>query len=277
MTCQQDGCTRKAELACTVGERRQVLCIEHQARYRQAMSCGGRTITVHHGVDLEEWIPPRPIRMAPVDDVPDLGLPLSNYAPPELVVELLPAAAMYSLATALEQLDLSHTPPPPPPTPPTTLRVVMPASRPLCLWLECDRLSQQGSCCMMHNDRLRKLYGSAARLTEIQINAAPKAWDKRMEERAEASRAQLVQVGKAKAAAVVKARPVAPAALVGEVPTVKAAPVKLVAPVEHVAISPPVTDASNVALALVLLEAVEDLILDRKIRALLAAARAVLT
>ena len=147
----------------------------------------------------------------------------------------------------------------------------MPVSRPLCLWLECDRPSQQGSCCMMHNDRLRKLYGSAARLTQAQIDAAPTAWDKRMEERAEASRAQLAQAGKAKAASIVRARPVASAPLVGEVPTVKAAPV------ERVASSPPVTDAPNVALALVLLEAVEDLILDRKIRALLAACRAVLS
>lgn len=264
MTCQQPECTRRAELACVVGEVRKVLCIEHQARYRQAMSCGGRTITVHHGVDLEEWTPPRPIRMAPVEDVP------------ELVVELLPAAAMYSLSTALEQLDLSHTPPPPPPTPPTTLRVVMPVSRPLCLWPECESESKQGSCCMMHNDRLRKLYGSAARLTQAQIDAAPKAWDKRMEERAEASRAQLSQAGKAKAAAIVKARPVAAVPPVSKAPTVKAAPVD-VAPVEHVASSPPVTDAPNVALALVLLDAAADLILDRKIRALLAACRAVLT
>ena len=75
---------------------------------------------------------------------------------------------------------------------------------------------------MKHNDRLRNLYGSAARLTEDQINAAPKAWDKRMEERAEASRAQLSQAYKAKAASIVKARPVAPAPLVREVPTVKA-------------------------------------------------------
>ena len=124
---------------------------------------------------------------------------------------------------------------------------------------------------MMHNDRLRKLYGSAARLTEEQINAAPKAWDKRMEERAEASRAQLAQAGKAKAASIVKARPVAPAPLVNEVPTVKAEPV------ERVASSPPVTDAPNVALALVLLDAAADLILDRKLRALLDAARAVLS
>ena len=119
---------------------------------------------------------------------------------------------------------------------------------------------------MMHNDRLRKLYGSAARLTEDQINAAPAAWDKRMEERAEASRAQLAQVGKAKAAAGVKARPVAPAPPLEKVPTVKA-----------VASSPPVTDAPNVALALVLLDAASDLILDRKLRALLDAARAVLS
>ena len=247
-----------------VGEVRKVLCIEHQARYRQAQSCGGRTITIHHGVDLEEWTPPRPIRMAPVEDLPDLGLPLSSYVPPAPPVEQLPAV-LTAAAT------YTYTPPPPPPTPPTTLRVVMPVSRPLCLWLECDRPSQQGSCCMMHNDRLRKLYGSAARLTQAQIDAAPTAWDKRMEERAEASRAQLVQAGKAKAASIVRARPVASAPLVGEVPTVKAAPV------ERVASSPPVTDAPNVALALVLLEAVEDLILDRKIRALLAACRAVLT
>ena len=129
---------------------------------------------------------------------------------------------------------------------------------------------------MMHNDRLRKLYGSAAHLTEVQINAAPTAWEERMERRAAAARTQLAPVSKARAAAMVKARPVAPAPLVDVVPTVKAAPVD-VAPVKHVAISPPVTDAPNVALALVLLKAVEDLILDRKIRALLAAARAVLT
>lgn len=260
MICQSQGCTRKGDLACVVGDVRKVLCIEHQARFRQAMSCGGRTITIHHGVDLEDWTSPRPIRMAPVEDVPDLGLP---HGQPD-------AAPTYSLAHVLQQLDLTHTPPPAPPVPPPTLQVIMPVSRPLCLWSDCDRPSQQGSCCMMHNDRLRKLYGSAARLTEDQINDAPKAWDKRMEERAEASRAQLAQVGKAKAAAGVKARPVAPAPLVGEVPTAKAAPVNLVANL------PPVTDAPNVALALVLLDAASELILDRKLRALLDAARAVL-
>lgn len=222
MTCQQPECTRRGELACVVGEIRKVLCIEHQARFRQAMSCGGRKIVVHHGVDLEEWTPPRPIRMTPVEDVPDLGFPLSSYVPPELVVELLPAAAMYSLSTALEQLDLSHTPPPPPPTPPTTLRVVMPVSRPLCLWPECESESKQGSCCMMHNDRLRKLYGSAARLTQAQIDAAPTAWEERMERRAAAARAQLAPVSKARVAAIVKARPVAAVPLVAEVSTVKA-------------------------------------------------------
>ena len=217
MTCQQEGCTRKGELACMVGEIRKVLCIEHQARYRQAQSCGGRTITIHHGVDLEDWSPPTVRRVMPAEDVPDLGLPLSSYVPPAPPVEQLPAV-LTAAAT------YTYTPPPPPPTPPSSLRVIMPATRPLCLWSDCDRPSQQGSCCMMHNDRLRKLYGSAARLTEDQIHAAPKAWDKRMEERAEASRAQLSQAGKAKAkaAAIVKARPVAPAPLVGEVPTVKA-------------------------------------------------------
>ena len=264
MTCQQDGCTRKGELACMVGEVRKVLCIEHQARYRQAMSCGGRTITIHHGVDLEDWSRPTVRRATPAQDVPDLGLPLSSYVPPAPPVEQLPAV-LTAAAT------YTYTPPPPPPTPPSSLRVIMPATRPPCLWSDCDRPSQQGSCCMMHNDRLRKLYGSAARLTEDQITAAPTAWDKRMEERAEASRVQLSQAGKAKAAAVVKARPLAPAPLVGEVPTVKAAPV------ERVASSPPVTDAPNVALALVLLDAAADLILDRKLRALLDAARAVLS
>ena len=244
-----------------VGEVRKVLCIEHQARYRQAMSCGGRKIVIHHGVDLEEWTPPRPIRMPPVEDVPNLGFPHGQPTP----------NPTYSLSHVLQQLDLTHTPPPAPPVPPPTLQVIMPVSRPLCLWSDCDRPNQQGVCCMMHNDRLRKLYGSAARLTEEQIEAAPKAWDKRMEERAEASRAQLAQAGKAKAASIVKARPVAPAPLVNEVPTVKAAPVKLVAS------SPPATDAPNVALALVLLDAASDLILDRKLRALLDAARAVLS
>ena len=255
MTCQQEGCTRKAELACVVGEVRKVLCIEHQARYRQAMSCGGRKIVIHHGVDLEDWTTPRPIRMAPVEDVPNLGFPHGQPTP----------NPTYSLSHVLQQLDLTHTPPPAPPVPPPTLQVIMSASRPLCLWSDCDRPNQQGVCCMMHNDRLRKLYGSAARLTEEQITAAPKAWDKRMEERSEAARAQLAQAGKA------KARPVAPAPFANEVPTVKAAPVKLVAS------SPPVTDAPNVALALVLLDAAADLILDRKLRALLDAARAVLS
>lgn len=245
-----------------VGEIHKVLCIEHQARYRQAMSCGGRTIIVHHGVDLEEWTPGRSIRMAPVEDVPDLGFP---HGQPD-------TAPTFSLAHVLQQLDLVHTPPPAPPTPPTTLRVIMPVSRPLCLWPECESESKQGVGCMMHNDRLRKLYGSAARLTEDQINAAPKAWDKRMEERAAAARAQLAPVSKARAAAIVKARPVVPAPLVGELPTVKAAPVELVA-----VTAPPAPDALDVRLALVLIDAASDLILDRKIRALLAAARAVLT
>lgn len=134
---------------------------------------------------------------------------------------------------------------------------------------------------MMHNDRLRKVYGSAARLTQAQIDAAPTAWEKRMERRAETARAQLALVGRSQVSAIVKARPVAPAPLVGEVVTVKAAPVD-VAPVEHVASSP---DALNVRLALVLIDAASDLILNRnsdlilnrKIRALLSSARVVLT
>jgi hypothetical protein len=41
MMCQQDKCTRKGDLACTIGETRRVLCIEHQAKYRLSMACGG--------------------------------------------------------------------------------------------------------------------------------------------------------------------------------------------------------------------------------------------
>lgn len=217
MTCQQDGCTRKGELACMVGEIRKVLCIEHQARYRQAQSCGGRTITVHHGVDLEDWSRPTVRRAMPAQDVPDLGLPLSSYVPPAPPVEQLPAVISN---------ELVHSPLPLPPTPPSTLKVIMNKPRPLCLWSECGHPSQQGVCCMLHNDRLRKLYGTAARLTENQINAAPKAWEERMIKRDEAAKAQLSPAGKAKAAAVVKARPVVPAPLVGEVPTVKATEAK---------------------------------------------------
>lgn len=81
---------------------------------------------------------------------------------------------------------------------------------------------------MLHNDRLRKLYGTAARLTEDQINAAPPAWEERMIKRDEAAKAQLSPAGKAKAASIVKTRPVVPAPLVDEVATVKAIETKAI-------------------------------------------------
>lgn len=228
MTCQQDGCTRKGELACMVGETQKVLCIEHQARYRQAQSCGGRTITIHHGVDLEDWSRPAVRRAMPAQDVPDLGLPLSSYVPPAPPVEQLPAVIAAAVTYGHSYPSgLVHTPPAPP-VPPSTLKVIMNKPRPLCLWPECDHPSQQGVCCMLHNDRLRKLYGTAARLTEDQINAAPPAWEERMIKRDEAAKAQLSPAGKAKAASIVKTRPVVPASLVDEVATVKAIETKAI-------------------------------------------------
>lgn len=153
MMCQQDGCARRGELACVIGDTRKVLCIEHQAKYREAMNCGGRKITVHHGVDLEDWARPAPRQAA-----------LSSEPPTS------------KLVTAVEQLAVVVLDP----FPPTTLRVIMPPIRPTCLWSDCARESKQGSCCLIHNDRLRKIYGSAAKLSKSQIDAAPEAWHLRV-------------------------------------------------------------------------------------------------
>lgn len=238
MTCQQTGCTRKAELACTVGERRQVLCIEHQARYRQAMSCGGRMITVHHGVDLEKWSP-LVRRSAPEqdNDVPDLGLPHSFTSHPP--------------SNALRQLDFFHAPPQAPPVPPPTLRLHLASSnkpRLLCFWTDCKRDRHQGVGCKYHNDRLRMLYGTASGLAAPKLDAAPVAW-------LEYETSKL-----SKATLPVK----------DVVPVVK----DVVPVVKDCAGS--VKDKPNVALALVLLDAVAQLNKDRTIRTLLDAARAVL-
>lgn len=165
MTCQQDGCTRKGDLACTIGETRRVLCIEHQAKYREAMNCGGRTVIVHHGVDLDEWSRTAPRRAALASETP-------TYA-------IAPVAQ----TVAVEQVAIVAPDPHPfpfPPTPPTTLRVIMPPTRPLCLWSDCEREAKQGPCCLIHNDRLRKIYGTAAKLTTAQIMAAPEAWELRI-------------------------------------------------------------------------------------------------
>ena len=235
MTCQQIGCTRKADLACVVGDTRKVLCIEHQAKYREAMNCGGRKIVVHHGVNLDDWLQPFWIRHAAT-------------VAEQLVVEPAP----------VEQLAVVVPDPFPPPIPPTTLRVTMPPTRPLCLWPECESESKQGSCCMMHNDRLRKLYGSAARLPRVKINAAPTAWELRVATQYAARRGALVR---SEAPVVV---PVAPV-------------VVPVAPIVVPVVVPASKEGPNVALAIVLLEnALKYTGKDARLDALLAAAMAVL-
>jgi len=200
------------------------------------MSCGGRTIIVHHGVALEDWSPlVRRHDPEPDNDVPDLGLPHSFTT--------------YPLATALQQLDLVHTPPPAPPVPPPTLRLHLASSnkpRPLCFWTDCKRDRHQGVGCKYHNDRLRRLYGTASGVSAPQLEAAPVAWQEY-----EANRL-------GKASLPVEAKPVK-----DQTPTVKDQTTTV--------------DALDVRLALALIDAASDLILDRKIRALLAAARVVLT
>lgn len=235
MTCQQIGCTRKGDLACVVGDTRKVLCIEHQAKYREAMNCGGRKIVVHHGVNLDDWSQPFWIRhAAPCIDKPTYEI---ATVAEQLVVEPAP----------VEQLAVVVPDPFPPPIPPTTLRVTMPPTRPTCLWSDCAREAKQGPCCLIHNDRLRKIYGSAAKLSKSQINAAPEAWELRVATQYAARRGAL---GRSEAQVVV---PVAPVVV------------------------PASKDGPNVALAIVLLEnALKYTGKDARLDALLAAAMVVL-
>jgi len=75
MTCQIQPCAKLGELACTLGgTSRRVLCVDHQVRMRTAATMGGRSIVVHHGVDLDTWHGDKPA----IEDVPDLGLPHSQ-------------------------------------------------------------------------------------------------------------------------------------------------------------------------------------------------------
>jgi hypothetical protein len=252
MMCQQPGCTRKGDLACTIGETRKVLCIEHQAKYRLSMTCGGRTVTVHHGVDLDEWSRPAPRRAA-----------LASETPTYAIATVAETVAVDQLAIVAPDPD-----PFPPPNPPTTLRVIMPPTRPLCLWSDCEREAKQGPCCLIHNDRLRKIYGTAAKLTTAQIMAAPEAWELRIATQYAAKRAALV-------------RP-EPAVVVPVAPVV--VPVaKVVVPVAKVVVpivkdeSPTVKDAPNVDLAIVLIEnAMKYTRKDARLDALLTAAMMVL-
>jgi len=244
MTCQQDGCTRKSDLACTIGETRRVLCIEHQAKYREAMNCGGRKIVVHHGVDLETWSKPFWVRL--------------SARPSETPTYAIAPVAQTVAVEQLAIVALDPYPFPPPPTPPTTLRVIMPPTRPLCLWSDCKREAKQGSCCLIHNDRLRKIYGTAAKLTTAQIMAAPEAWELRIATQYAARSGALVRP---KPAVVV---PVAPD----------------VVPVAEIVVkdqTPTVKDVPDAALAIVLIEnAMKYTRKDARLDALLTAAMMVL-
>jgi hypothetical protein len=96
MMCQQDGCTRKGDLACTIGVTRKVLCIEHQAKYRLSMNCGGRTVIVHHGVDLDDWSRPAPRRAALASETPTYEI--ATVAEPVAAAEPTPAPAAAPVA-----------------------------------------------------------------------------------------------------------------------------------------------------------------------------------
>ena len=245
MMCQQVGCARRGELACIIGETRKVLCIEHQAKYREAMNCGGRTVIVHHGVDLDDWSRPAPRRAA-----------LASVTPTYAIATVAEPVADQQLAVVAPDPD-----PVPPPNPPTTLRVIMPPTRPVCAWTDCNRDSKQGVCCLVHNDRLRTIYGTAAKLTTAQITAAPEAWELRVAAQYAARRGALV-------------REVAP--VVVPVAPVVVPVAEVVVPVAPVVV-PATKDAPNVALAIVLIEnAMKYARKDARLDALLTAAMAVL-
>jgi len=248
--CQQDGCARRGELACIIGETRKVLCIEHQAKYREAMNCGGRTVIVHHGVDLDDWSRPAPRRAA-----------LASETPTYAIATVAEPVADQQLAVVAPDPD-----PVPPPNPPTTLRVIMPPTRPVCAWTDCTRDSTQGVCCLVHNDRLRTIYGTAAKLTTAQIMAAPEAWELRVAAQYAARRGALVR----EVAPVVV--PVAPVVVPGA---------EVVVPVVVPVVkdqTPTVKDGPNVPLAIVLIEnAMKYTRKDARLDALLTAAMMVLT
>ena len=126
----------------------------------------------------------------------------------------------------------------------------MPPTRPVCAWTDCNRDSKQGVCCMVHNDRLRAIYGTAAKLTAAQIKAAPEAWEMRIANQAAAKRAAMVHDG--------------PPIVQAVVPVVKD-------------VVPVVKNGPNVPLAIVLLEnALKYTGKDARLDALLAAAMVVL-
>lgn len=252
MTCQQVGCTRKGDLACTIGETRRVLCIEHQAKYRQAMNCNGREVVVHHGVDLETWSKPFWVRHAS----------LASETPTYAFATVAETVAVDQLAIVAPEPDSF----PPPPTPPTTLRVIMPPTRPLCLWSNCEREAKQGPCCLIHNDRLRKIYGTAAKLTTAQIMAAPEAWELR-----------IATQYAARCKALVRSEPAIVVPVVVPVADVVVPVAPVVVPVAPVVV-PAIKDVPNVALAIVLIEnAMKYTRKDARLDALLTAAMMMLS
>ena len=102
MTCQLPNCAKPGELACTLGgTSRRVLCVDHQVRMRTAALMGGRSIVVHHGVDLNTWHGDD----AAVEDVPDLGLPHSQ---PQRIAPTFPPAQEYDRGRADERAAVAE-------------------------------------------------------------------------------------------------------------------------------------------------------------------------
>ena len=100
MTCQLPNCAKPGELACTLGATsRRVLCVDHQVRMRTAALMGGRSIVVHHGVDLDTWHGDEPA----IEDVPDLGLPHSQ---PQQSAPTFPPAREYDRGRADERASI---------------------------------------------------------------------------------------------------------------------------------------------------------------------------
>lgn len=102
MTCQLPNCAKPGELAVTLGgTSRRVICIDHQVRMRTAALMGGRSITIHHGVDLDTWHGDQPA----VEDVPDLGLPHSQ---PQRSAPTFPPAHEYDQGRADERAAIAE-------------------------------------------------------------------------------------------------------------------------------------------------------------------------
>ena len=102
MTCQLPNCAKPGELAVTLGgTSRRVICIDHQVRMRTAALMGGRSITIHHGQDLDTWHGDDPA----IEDVPDLGLPHSQL---QQTAPTFPPAQEYERGRADERAAVAE-------------------------------------------------------------------------------------------------------------------------------------------------------------------------